>query len=124
MLLEVDGIAEDYSSDWVGEMGGFSIDDIPEPVRRLLNTNNLTFYDVSSMGVGEDVDEAAVEEDIEEEDLYEGTVVEEDGAIVVRKMNMSQFRQRLIEHFDICFQRKELAWPRQRQQGAIEPTID
>jgi hypothetical protein len=44
--------------------------------------------------------------------------------LFVRKMSMSQFREKLIDHFNICFQRKELAWPKQRLAGAKEPTID
>mgnify|MGYP005870717871 CR=1 FL=1 len=53
MLMEVvDGIAEDCSSDWLGEMGNFSLDDVPEPFRRrLLNGNGC--YNASGMGAGD-----------------------------------------------------------------------
>jgi hypothetical protein len=122
MLLEVDGIAEDDSSDWLGEMGDFSQEDVPEPFRRLLNHNG--FYDASGMGAGDDATPSEEAEE-EEEEVYQGTIVEEDdGAIVVRKMSMAQFREKLIGHFNICFQRKELAWPKQRLAGTKEPTIE
>jgi hypothetical protein len=121
MLLEVDGIAEDYSSDWLGEIGNFSADDVPEAFRRLLNSNG--FYDASGMGAGDDAVGSEAEE--EEEEIYQGSIIEEDdGAIVVRKMSMTQFREKLIDHFNICFQRKELAWPKQRLAGTKEPTIE
>ena len=127
MLLEVDGIAEDYSSDWLGEMGAFNSEDVPEAVRRLLNSTTTGFqlYDVSGMGAGEDGDEDEEDEDSEDEEEFKGSIEEEEGAIVVRKMSMTDFRKRLIDHFDICFQRKEIAWPSQRMKGvAAEPKIN
>ncbi|KAG7369524.1 DDE superfamily endonuclease [Nitzschia inconspicua] len=121
LLLEVDGIAEDFTSDWLGEMGKFSISELPEPVRRLLGNNcSIQQYDASGMGAGVDATRSPEEEEIG----FVGSVVEEGGAIVVRRMHMTLFRERLIEHFDICFPRNELAWPRQRMMGAAEPNLE
>jgi hypothetical protein len=132
MLLEVDGIAEDYSSDWLGELGNFSADSMPEPVRRLLSSTGTTDpmgYDISGMGRGSDgatrsaAEEQNEDDDSEEEENFVGQVVTQEGATVVRRLSMSQFREKLIVHFAICFEKKELAWPKQRLQGTTEPTL-
>jgi hypothetical protein len=118
-LLEIDGIAEDYSSDWLGDLGTLAASDMPEPMRRLLTNNAIPLenYDASAMGKGNDagIEEEADEEDNEEE-VFQGSVVVDEAskAIVVRKMSMLQYRQRLVTHFDICFKKKELHWPKQR----------
>ncbi|KAG7344279.1 hypothetical protein IV203_029882 [Nitzschia inconspicua] len=54
---------------------------------------------------------------VDEEDYFQGSLVrDEDGAIIVRHMNMTDFRQRLITHFDIAFKKKEIIWPKARLQ--------
>jgi hypothetical protein len=34
---------QDYSSDWLGEMGAFNSEDVPEAVRRLLISTSTGF---------------------------------------------------------------------------------
>ncbi|KAG7363898.1 hypothetical protein IV203_037100 [Nitzschia inconspicua] len=54
---------------------------------------------------------------VDEEDYFQGSLVrDEDGAIIVRHMDMTDFRQRLITHFDIAFKKKEIIWPKARLQ--------
>jgi hypothetical protein len=94
-----------------------------------LLTNNaipLENYDASAMGKGNDASPDEEEDhENEEEEVFQGAVVvdESSKAIVVRKMSMLQFRQRLVTHFDICFKKKELHWPKQRVNRE-EPTTN
>ena len=65
------------------------------------------------MGIGNDLEwnEEGVEltDDIDKNSLD----VEKDseGNIIVRKIPLNLFRSKLIRHFNICFQKKEIIWP-------------
>ena len=39
-------------------------------------------------------------------------VADEDASYNVKKLFLNDFRQRLIRHFNIAFQRDEIVWPR------------
>jgi hypothetical protein len=131
LLLDVDGLDERWSagipSDWAGELGRFDGDDtylatnlIPMAIQRLNDPDAIRNYDTSSAGIGEDfvaqraVQDAAVNLDTVD-DSSNSTILEQivvnDEAVVVRNLSMKQFRQRLVTHFDIAFQRREIRWP-------------
>ncbi|KAG7336915.1 DDE superfamily endonuclease [Nitzschia inconspicua] len=103
-LLEIDGLDKDYTSDWEGELGELNATDLPNAVRTLLSNTNPSARSYAGRAV-------------DEEDYFQGSLVrDEDGAIIVRHMNMTDFRQRLITHFDIAFKKKEIIWPKARLQ--------
>jgi hypothetical protein len=123
MLLESDGLNEQWTSEWEGGLGDIATEEIPESVRTLLSSGSSTIdfsrYDMSGMGYGDDV-----LMDDEEEDLHVG-VEEHDisGAVKVHKMSMVQFRKKLVRHFEIAFTKKEISWPRARLNNVEEPCI-
>ncbi|KAG7355367.1 DDE superfamily endonuclease [Nitzschia inconspicua] len=103
-LLEIDGLDKDYTSDWEGELGELNAIDLPNAVRTLLSNTNPSARSYAGRAV-------------DEEAYSQGSLVrDEDGAIIVRQMNMTDFRQRLITHFDIEFKKKEIIWPKARLQ--------
>ena len=57
-----------------------------------------------------------VESDYDNDDNTVNTIhynkYEVNGKRVVSKMLLSLFQNRLIEHFDICFKRNDLQWPK------------
>ena len=60
-----------------------------------------------------------VQPNVEESDLeMESVAVDDDhdDAQVVRKMSMEDFRDKLVTHFDIAFQRKEIQWPKRNKK--------
>jgi hypothetical protein len=74
-------------------------------------------YDGSGMGAGND------RETTTDDDDFVGSVQELNGTIIVRKLSMKQFRERLIRHFEIAFKKKEIQWPKARMMNTPEPTI-
>jgi len=126
-LLVIDGLDEKWGSEWQGGMGDNEEDDLPQSVRTLLSRHHIPAnYDGSGMGHGNDRHIGAPAEggqDNDEEEDFVGSVEEVNGAIVVRKLSMKQFRERLIRHFDIAFRKKEIHWPKAKLMNAEEPTI-
>ncbi|KAG7354898.1 hypothetical protein IV203_004254 [Nitzschia inconspicua] len=97
-------LGRDYTSDWEGELGELNANDLPNAVRTLLSNTNPSACSYAGRAV-------------DEEDYFQGSLVrDEDGAIIVRQSNMTDFRQRLITHFDIAFKKKEIIWPKARLQ--------
>jgi len=43
--------------------------------------------------------------------------------IQVRTLKMKDFRNRLIRHFDIAYQKKEINWPKARMKNTEAPNI-
>jgi hypothetical protein len=129
-LLEVDGLDEQWQegvrSPWEGELGQFEEEDfqlIPEEIRNRLTPDKLRMYDLSGMHHGADY-ERDPENDDEEEELE--PAIEEplppSGQVrLVRKLTQQQFRSRLVEHFDILFQKNQIQWPRRLR--ARQPTM-
>lgn len=123
MLLEVDGLDAAWSSVWTGPAGDVDLAEVPDAVRRLINAPSdaeLSSFDTGGAGFGSDRDV-----DLEPAPLVE-CVFEHapDGAIIVHRLNMNEFRRRLIVHFSIAFQRRELAWPKARMKNTEAPVIE
>ena len=130
-LLKVDGLDEQsdqgVQSPWEGELGMFHPEDlelIPEHIRIRLTPTELESYDLSRTGGTMTIDNAdhAGDED-EDKEVDAATrilpTIEEPlptatskRVRVVRKLSNKQFRDCLVEHFDILFQKNEIKWPR------------
>ena len=114
-LLEVDGLALGWEngvrSNWEVEADDHR--NTPFALTRLHKPSQKRRYDLSGMGKGNDVEwnEEGVEltDDIDKNSLH----VEKDseGNVIVRKISLNLFRSKLIRHFNICFQKKEIIWP-------------
>ena len=55
-------------------------------------------------------------ETTDEDDLNNCEYVADNRITIVREMNLEVFKQRLITHFDILFQRRKIVWPKQIKQ--------
>lgn len=121
-LLVVDGLDEQWRSDWDGSMGQLNAADMPDAVRRLFRRQAVTptNYDSSAIGYGPD----RIINDDPTPEFISRTELTEDGSIKVRKLSMNAFRERLITHFKIAFQKKELSWPKARLGGMMEPQVE
>ena len=127
-LLEVDGLNDRWGSEWQGGMGDVEADELPQSVRTLLSQYNITAnYDGSGMGIGNDRHEdegGRSNADHDDDGSFVGSLQQtNDGAIIVRKLSMHQFRERLIRHFEIAFMKKEIQWPKAKLFDMQEPTI-
>lgn len=119
LLLTVDGMDKEFKTEWTGTLGQWQLKHLPVSVRALLEKIDVSQFDNSGMGRGDDTTE-----DAQEEEAFVGHIVRDNsGAILVRKMNMSQFRERLIIHFDIAHKRKEISWPVLGREGEPAPDI-
>ena len=116
LLLEVDGLSEN----WSGEIGLFDYDvdsdKIPFAMRRLQNPSNRRNYDSSDMGPGH-IDNASPDnDDTVEETVVLNTCINNNVRIDcvhdVHLFTSNFFREKLIEHFDIQFKRNKIRWPR------------
>lgn len=136
MLLDFDGL----DVEWDGSAGQFDtiemeeiFDRLPCSIRESLRDPvTAGHFDVSGMGIGEssvaanddldeDVEEARrIIEESEQEDeaRFAGARAledryEEDGNMQrdVRRLSSQYFISKLVENFDICFQRNRITWP-------------
>jgi DDE superfamily endonuclease len=127
-LLEADNLEE-----WVGEIGMNDIEDIgfaPFALQRLQQEEFSRFgsreYEKESFDERQRLERQRgqlLDEEIKEDDLEEEAVVIEDapvptptrydltGAVVVNSLSYDDFRNRLVEHFDILFRKNKVKWP-------------
>jgi hypothetical protein len=111
-LLEIDGL----DGEWDGVNGQHEVTDVlrhaPAALQRLYV--NPALMDLSGMGHGNDVENGVMPSNGQ---VLEGVMNDDDPpetVRVVRNLSLNYFRRKLIEHFDILFQRKELVWPSHR----------
>jgi Plant transposon protein len=115
MFLDADGLNETWetvtASDWVGELGMHSAVDVTD-----------TAFDISGMGFGSD---HTIDDEGTNDDNVDGSEIDnyfnnnnnindhsntsEIG--IVHEMHHGVFRQKLVDHFDILFQRQQIHWP-------------
>lgn len=122
-LLEVDGLDEMWDEGvarmWEGALGRHDVHDVeehlPEAVTRLMSPAAMRAYDVSGMGFGEGV---PIQDDLPTFDERHLTrherQYEQEGELsvqTVKDLRLSYFCSKLIQHFDIAFQRNEIVWP-------------
>jgi Plant transposon protein len=128
MFLEDDGLSETWKtgtdSDWQGELGHHSIQDTTD-----------TMSDMSGMGFGNNrLDEDDDNDNNEGNDgntnnmtTYFNNTYDSDESndivthTTVHLMRHSDFRQKLIDHFDILFEREQIRWP--TRNGLLVPDI-
>ena len=146
MLLEVDGLDEAWTGipteeAYDGAFGKIG-NDVPNALRRINNPADNRNYNTSSAVEGEDDDVVVTNEDnyedetsedktSEEDDVVDGIGDDEDlqdkdigtgdkGIRVVRLLSQKFFRDRLVEHFDIMYQREKIQWPKRR---GVKPAV-
>jgi hypothetical protein len=135
-LLEVDGLdinwEEGNASDWEGELGNHDLQDVnvylPFAVARLMSPAEMRAFDVAESpwfrqnGLNHAGLQQAQERRITQDEAR--CYTEQDnaraggGVRVVKDLSLAYFRNKLIEHFDISFQRNEIIWPGKRNRVA------
>jgi hypothetical protein len=131
-LLEADGLDSNWEngvqqSAYCGPLGQFDPADPASQTAfaayRLQNPAAARNFDLSGMSPGDDAFTTAQEEQEEEAPTEEAESEEgeapsgETGTAtrVVRKLKLSYFRERLIEHFDILWRQQKIVWPRRHR---------
>jgi hypothetical protein len=108
-VLEADGLHEQWDngvpSDWEGDLGCHSPRDVntflPPALSRALRPDQMSEYDTSGMGPGND-HEANM--DVEPDpDLGDDPALGDKTTRIVRHLSLNYFRKKLVEHFSIRF---------------------
>ena len=126
-LREIDGLNMEYPnqirSDWLGELGNHEFNDVIQFVPnfanyRLNNPVEVRSYDTSGIGNGTDIDENMLFDQNANESRQLNILTDEecsseegDSFTYVRRMDHEKFREKLVIHFDILFQRNQIQWP-------------
>ena len=114
MFLDDDGLNKQWEngapSDWEGILGTHDNDETTD-----------TIYDASGMGHGNDIIYDYDYDDNESIDDNTGNNNNDLDSKLVHQMNCFEFRKKLINHFDILFQKNEIKWP--SRNGPIEPNL-
>jgi len=122
MVLDVDGldIAWDGkqvgTSEWEGDLGRLESEDVPMAMRRVLSPSQIRNYDTTVFGQvapSEHLEDGVGREESRGDGNGEGSC-DGDGVRSVGSLSLAFFRDRLVEHFNIMFQRGELQWPSRR----------
>ena len=90
MLLEDDGLSVPWAT---GEIGNHNVADSTNPA-----------YDASGMGYGNDrIQLNETVDEVENDNSNDNTIV--------HQMQCYDFREKLINHFDILFEQEQIKWP-------------
>ncbi|CAB9525869.1 Plant transposon protein [Seminavis robusta] len=131
-LLKADGLLDE----WEGARGENDVDDMrrfaPFALQRL-NDNQLRSFGgreherecideetrrrATNSLRGEEEESAQEEEDLHEDDDYLAGQPQQyaiDGSILVNSLSYDDFRNRLVEHFDILWRRHRVKWPERK----------
>jgi len=122
MLLEVDGLdaqwEEGVPSDRQGELGNNNAEECrrhaPYSIQRLNNPQLERFgsHEHQSEAQRRRVNAMDEKEDVEEDDdLVTNERRDSDGAIYINSLAYADFRDRLVEHFDILHRQRRVRWP-------------
>ena len=124
MLLEIDGLSkkweEGVSSYWETEVDDFET--LPFALKRLNLPSDKRVYDVSGVGLGNDVIRSPIISEIELPNvqmMVDRQLEHPHEVIAVKDLPLSVFRQKLIRHFNIAFQRNEISWPKRMKEEQI-----
>jgi hypothetical protein len=128
-LLETDGLSTSCNngiptidSKWDGPLGEHHPEDnciIPQAICNIHNPVAMRTFDLSGMGPGSGIDEADnVYDNAQDNPSHRSNQGNDDKAkeqaavlMAIRNLSLADFRKRLITHFDIAYQRREIKWP-------------
>ena len=120
-LLEIDGLSEQWMngipSDWETEVDDY--DSLPFSLKRLSNPGTCRNFDISGMGMGNDVEKDGIisEMEIPNFDKLVNRQMEHPYEVkCVKDLPLSIFRQNLIRHFNIAFIKNEIKWPKRMRE--------
>lgn len=120
-LLEVDGLDSPWdgvnaaTSQWTGELGQLELSDVPLALQRILSPAEIRDYDTSGVGATANASGTGDNDTADNDAMAAGEDVRH-----VRNLSLQYFRSKLVEHFEIMFDRHEIIWPKRR--GAVPCT--
>ena len=125
LLLEVDGLDARWEhgvpSDWEGELGDNDAEEVrrfgPLAIQRLNNPENFgSRQHEQDCAMPRSFSTNRPVDDDEHSGNSTGLGIEQDekGAIFVNSLSYSDFRSRLVTHFDILWRRHRIVWPRSK----------
>ena len=120
-LLEVDGLDQPWdgvnatTSEWEGDLGQLDDTDVPLALRRIMSPAEIRGYDSSTVG-GRSTNDTIMADDPTENDIPTDDDDASEEIREVRRLSLDYFRSKLVEHFNIKFDRNEIIWPRRRGQ--------
>jgi Plant transposon protein len=122
-LLDINGLNENWHSDWIGELGNLEYQHLPTGVQAAMTLGDDE-YDTSRMGHGSDRCFAGTDKDDDDVPVWDRNIETDAlGHIIVRSMKMKDFREKLVQHFDIAFKRNEGCWPRATINNIAQPDV-
>ena len=125
LLLEVDGLdqrwEEGVPSDWEGALGDNEADEMaqhaPMAIQRLSNPERFG----SRQHENESEAPRPLVDDDDGSTCSDGENVQlrtdDNGAIYINSLSYSDFRERLVTHFDILWRRHRIVWPRSKENN-------
>ena len=124
-LLEVDGLDQRWdgvnaiTSEWTGDLGELDPTDVPLALSRIMSPADIRLCDTSTVGgLSEDGGTCVFSNDDEDtDDTLTNNVTE--GLRKVRHLSLDFFRSRLVDHFNIKFDRNEIIWPKRRGNNSL-----
>ncbi len=115
-LLEIDGLDQPWdgvnasTSEWTGDFGRLEVSETPLALQRILSPAEIRDYDTSRVGSTRGADNGTTDDVLNDADAATAT----DDVRCVRNLSLSYFRSKLVEHFEIMFNRHEIIWPKRR----------
>ncbi len=118
-LLEVDGLDQPWdgvnatTTEWESDLGQLDDTDVPLALRRIMSPAEIRGYDSSTVG-GRSTNDTITGDDAGENSISVDADDASDEVRKVRHLSLDYFRSKLVEHFNIKFDRNEIIWPRRR----------
>jgi DDE superfamily endonuclease len=120
-LLEADGLAEE----WAGAVGQNDVSDVrrfaPFAMQRLTDEDIRRFGSrlherevMHQAALQRQQKELIVEEEVDANEQFQFVQpirYDENGAVYINSLTYSDFRKRLVEHFDILYKKRQIKWP-------------
>lgn len=124
LLLEVDGLDQGWdkgvrSTDWEGALGDNDPEEMrrhaPFAIRRLENPAQFGSRqhenDCALPRVAHGVDDTVGDDEASVGSNGRGNTTDDEGAVFVNALSYTDFRERLIIHFDILYSQRRVVWP-------------
>ena len=119
MLLDVDGLAAGWENgvQCYYEKELDSRQDLPKALKRLAKPGYKRNYNLSDVGIGNDVIKTrVVDVQVNEYNIQNKVDNPNDALTRVNSLTLKEFQRRLVTHFNICFQKKEIQWPKRNRK--------
>ena len=94
--------------------------DLPKALKRLAHPDQYQNYDLAGVGYGNDVIRTRFDQVCVNEYTPIETSSNQSTPIPVNSLTLDEFRNKLVTHFNIAFQKNELKWPRRLKDYEVD----